>query len=62
MNKNFKIGDVVIIINKNHKYFGERGTVKKITPKMVNLFMKKKKISFRIKKINIKLGASPYIK
>jgi hypothetical protein len=61
MNKKIKIGDIVIIINHNHKYFGERGVVKKVTPKMAIIFMKNKKISFRIKKVNIKIGSSPYI-
>jgi len=61
MRNNFKIGEVVIVINPKHKYYGERGTIKKVTSKMLWISMKKKGgLRFLIKKENVKGGSSPY--
>ena len=60
MRKKIETGDIVLIINPKHKYYGERGTVKKVTPKMVNISIKNRRVSFLIMKKNVKIGSSPF--
>ena len=69
MVRRFEIGDVIIIINPKHKYYGERGRVKKITEKMVYIRMKGtfrekgfhgNNPVFRIMKESVRRGPSPY--